>query len=433
MFYLKIIAFLIFLRFFIVIVSQKIGEYYYKKEKWSFAIIFFKIYLLIKVKDKDLHNLLGNSYAENKSFDSAIKSYLKAITIDDKYDEAYRNIGLAYIDLGQHNKADEYFKTAYLLKYGSTYKSLSTDYLQYDFSEKSKSIITGKHKLKHDIEQINHLLGQKLLPNYFNKVIENYKEILLEVSTKSNEFLVELSENQKKLIDSNYDRNLHLQDTEFLKPSAINQDTNFNKISDLYFNNNPSFIYFDDFLSLEALEKIQNFCLNSTIWHEYKRDRGYLASYMNNGFSTPLLYQIAEEIKNKLPDIFKNYDLMNMWAFKYDSEMFGVVAHADQAIINLNFWITPDLANKDKESGGMVIYDIEAPKEWDFEKYNSDTNLVHEFLKNNNANKIIIPYKQNRVVIFNSGLFHETDKYFFKEGYENRRINITMLFGKKEN
>lgn len=432
MFYLKIIAFLIFLRFFIVIVSQKIGEYYYKEEKWSLAIIFFRIYLLIKSKDKDFHNLLGNSYADNNSFDSAIKSYLKAIVLDDKYDDAYRNIGLAYIDLGQHNKADEYFKTAYLLKYGSTYKSLSTDYLQYDFSEKSKSIVTGSHKLKHDIEQINHLLGQKLLPNYFNKVIENYKEILLEISTKSSEFLVELTENQKKLIDSSYDRNLHLQDTEFLKPSAINQNNDFSKISDLYFDNKPSFIYFDDFLSIEALEKIQSFCLNSTIWHEYKRDRGYLASYMNNGFSTPLLYQIAEEIKNKLPNIFKNYDLMNMWAFKYDSQMSGVVAHADQAMINLNFWITTDLANKDKESGGMVIYDIEAPKEWDFEKYNSDTNLIHEFLKNNNANKIIIPYKQNRVVIFNSGLFHETDKYLFKEGYENRRINITMLFGKKE-
>ncbi|MBC7475611.1 MAG: tetratricopeptide repeat protein [Candidatus Sericytochromatia bacterium] len=388
--------------------------------------------MLIKSKDKDFHNLLGNSYADNNSFDSAIKSYLKAIVLDDKYDDAYRNIGLAYIDLGQHNKADEYFKTAYLLKYGSTYKSLSTDYLQYDFSEKSKSIVTGSHKLKHDIEQINHLLGQKLLPNYFNKVIENYKEILLEISTKSSEFLVELTENQKKLIDSSYDRNLHLQDTEFLKPSAINQNNDFSKISDLYFDNKPSFIYFDDFLSIEALEKIQSFCLNSTIWHEYKRDRGYLASYMNNGFSTPLLYQIAEEIKNKLPNIFKNYDLMNMWAFKYDSQMSGVVAHADQAMINLNFWITTDLANKDKESGGMVIYDIEAPKEWDFEKYNSDTNLIHEFLKNNNANKIIIPYKQNRVVIFNSGLFHETDKYLFKEGYENRRINITMLFGKKE-
>jgi hypothetical protein len=41
-----------------------------------------------------------------------------------------------------------------------------------------------------------------------------------------------------------------------------------------------------------------------------------------------------------------------------------------------------------------------------------------------------VPHKQNRAVIFNSDLFHETDTINFKEGYENRRINVTMLFGR---
>ena len=44
-----------------------------------------------------------------------------------------------------------------------------------------------------------------------------------------------------------------------------------------------------------------------------------------------------------------------------------------------------------------------------------------------------IVYKGNRAVIFNSNLFHETDSYEFKEGYENRRINVTMLFGDRRN
>ena len=30
-----------------------------------------------------------------------------------------------------------------------------------------------------------------------------------------------------------------------------------------------------------------------------------------------------------------------------------------------------------------------------------------------------------------TNVFHETDKFEFKEGYENRRINITMLFGER--
>ena len=38
-------------------------------------------------------------------------------------------------------------------------------------------------------------------------------------------------------------------------------------------------------------------------------------------------------------------------------------------------------------------------------------------LKKNNAKKIKIPYKENRAVIFNSKLFHCTDKYTFKNDF----------------
>ena len=40
-----------------------------------------------------------------------------------------------------------------------------------------------------------------------------------------------------------------------------------------------------------------------------------------------------------------------------------------------------------------------------------------------------VPYRRNRVVIFDSDLFHRTDDLDFRPGYENRRINVTMLFG----
>ena len=41
-----------------------------------------------------------------------------------------------------------------------------------------------------------------------------------------------------------------------------------------------------------------------------------------------------------------------------------------------------------------------------------------------------IPYRQNRIVVFDSALYHKTDSFRFREGYENRRINLTLLFGK---
>jgi hypothetical protein len=35
--------------------------------------------------------------------------------------------------------------------------------------------------------------------------------------------------------------------------------------------------------------------------------------------------------------------------------------HADFAAVNVNIWLTPDSANLDPTSGGMDVYDAEAP------------------------------------------------------------------------
>ncbi len=77
------------------------------------------------------------------------------------------------------------------------------------------------------------------------------------------------------------------------------------------------------------------------------------------------------------------------------------------------------------------MYNTEAPLEWDFKTFNNDTEKILEHLEDNNNEKSVIPYNENRIVIFNSNLIHETDKFEFKEGYENRRINVTMLFGER--
>ena len=43
--------------------------------------------------------------------------------------------------------------------------------------------------------------------------------------------------------------------------------------------------------------------------------------------------------------------------------------------------------------------------------------------------EVIVPYRCNRALVFHSMIAHSTDRYRFKEGYENRRINITLLYG----
>ena len=42
-----------------------------------------------------------------------------------------------------------------------------------------------------------------------------------------------------------------------------------------------------------------------------------------------------------------------------------------------------------------------------------------------------VPYRCNRAVIFDSSLIHESGGVRFRSGYENRRMNVTLLFGER--
>ena len=57
---------------------------------------------------------------------------------------------------------------------------------------------------------------------------------------------------------------------------------------------------------------------------------------------------------------------------------------------------------------------------------------IRKFLKDNDATRLVVPHRQNRCVVFNSNLLHRTDDISFEDNYADRRINIAMLFGRRE-
>jgi tetratricopeptide (TPR) repeat protein len=193
-------------------------------------------------------------------------------------------------------------------------------------------------------------------------------------------------------------------------------------------NGNPKLAVIDDLLTPEALESLRTLCLGSNFWRR-SFPNGYLGALPEYGFAAPLLAQIGEELPRTFSEIFGNHPLLQLWAFKYDSELTGINLHADFAAVNVNFWITPDDANLDPDHGGLVVWDKEAPLEWDFARYNTDEQAMRDFLATSGAKPITVPYRANRAVIFDSDLLHETDRFRFRPGYENRRINITYLYG----
>ena len=140
------------------------------------------------------------------------------------------------------------------------------------------------------------------------------------------------------------------------------------------------------------------------------------------------LLEFSTELKNSLQRIFLNHHLSQAWSFKYDAKRDGIGIHADDAKVNVNFWITDDSANKDPDSGGMIVWKKMPDKTASFSDFNSLASMDKMMDEIKDTEFVKVPYRSNRAVIFNSKLYHVTDKMDFNNNYIDRRVNVTLLY-----
>lgn len=188
-------------------------------------------------------------------------------------------------------------------------------------------------------------------------------------------------------------------------------------------------VVIDDFLTPQGLAELRRYSEEATVWKLYNPG-GYTAGLLVRGFAPRVLLAIADELRRKMPTVINEYPLLQAWGFKYDQRMQGINMHADFAKVNVNFWITPQAACADDTTGGMVVYNHPVPKSWSFEDYNINPPKLKAYLKVHGAKPLRVPYRENRCVLFDSSLIHVTDELHFKPGFENRRVNITLLYGR---
>jgi tetratricopeptide (TPR) repeat protein len=212
---------------------------------------------------------------------------------------------------------------------------------------------------------------------------------------------------------------------------VLNPANDWSALEDAYLSGRPEILAIDNFLSDPALKAFQEFAHASRVWHgEYANN--YLGAFANRGFNSPLHLQLARELRQRMPRVFQDYLLTQLWGFKYEPAVTrGINVHADFAKVNLNFWIAPSECNLDPHSGGLKVYDVPAPEDWTFKQYNIDSALIYRFLEQHRAKCVTVPHRCNRAVLFNSALFHETDTIRFVDSYESRRVNMTYLFGRQ--
>ena len=387
--------------------------------------------------------------------DDAIDGYTRAIALAPNYADAHYNLGLALKEAGRSEDALASQEKALTLRPDYTDAKKSIFWIRFAelkdpplidrlsaeiMAAKARSGIIGLSdkaaisgfRLLHDLEQATYLLDAGYqadgLADAAVAMTEANARHMAEGSPSDGLRHVALSPTEIAAISRFREIQLRYQPAPVVQ--CLNPNNDWAAIEEQYFASAPEIIHIDNLLSPEALAELRTFCLVSTVWgSEYNNE--YLGAFAEDGFVSPLHFQIATELRQKMPRIFGQHALEHLWGFKYTSRTpNGINVHADFARVNLNFWITPDEANLDPATGGLVVYDVPSPPSWSFREYNAAEDTIYAFLEKNAAGKRRIPYRCNRAVLFNSSLFHETDELHFKEGYENRRVNVTYLFGR---
>jgi Tfp pilus assembly protein PilF len=382
-----------------------------------------------------LYNL-GTTLAALGRRDQAIAALARAVAVQPDFVQAHNNLGILQYEAGQWEAAEAALSRALEL--------------QPQFPKAHNNLGMVRRKRGRPVEAEAAFRAALALQSDYIEAHDNLGALLLEMGRTDEAFAQFMrraavaqpleprpvsaqrrrhDEEQAAYRGRPVDARIEIEGGERIDGPAINLANDTRAIDAAWKTARPQLVVIDDLLTPAALDGLRRFCHGSTVWRE--NFDGYLGARLQSGFACPLLAQVAEEFADAYPEIFRDHPLLFAWAFKYEQGQRGTKVHADFAAVNVNFWITPDASNEDPDTGGLLVWDVAAPLDWDFARYNANDDAIRNFLKDSGARPTRIPHRANRAVIFDSDLFHETDIMAFRPGYTSRRINITLLYGSR--
>ena len=393
---------------------------YLSQKKYDAAMTVLKtsieLDLNVEQSRHDLVNILFYYSHVSKEFSQwALTELKKHLRILSKSSDKFiiSKCALLYFNIGDLESSIELFKLSEKM-YSESLPSIDTMKNMRD-----KNII--KTLIVHEFEQIRHIdsdedgiRNMKISQDFYN----NLQKLTIKVPDEyTHDDFVFISNIHK----------IKYNKPPKVRENYINKDLNIDEIENEYTSADPEIVVIDNFLSQEFLEELRIFFRCSNIF-KYPYPRGYIGAFLGKGMANRALLEFSTELKNSFKRIFLNYHLSQAWAFKYDSKRDGIGIHADDARVNVNFWITDDTANKDPESGGMIVWKQMPNINASFKEFNSPDAKEKMESDVKDVDFIKVPYKSNRVVVFNSKLYHVTDEINFKDNYKDRRVNITFLY-----
>ncbi|KQV36975.1 hypothetical protein [Rhizobium sp. Root1204] len=199
----------------------------------------------------------------------------------------------------------------------------------------------------------------------------------------------------------------------------------------LYGGDGDRFYVIDNLFSPQALAGLLEQLLASTIWFDARPQRSYLGAHLHDGLATPLMLEVAKNLRGVVEKLVGNVVVAQLWAFRYLANSKGIDIHADQGDWNLNVWpVSEENLVDTGDQGGMTIYDLRIADDIPFDQYNSRPELNKARIERANAHAHVVPYRGNRAVVFPSKYLHKTNAATFANTFAGRRINLTLMADK---
>lgn len=374
--------------------------------------------------------MLGVVLHDQGRFAEATLAYERALASQPAFPQALFNLGLSLYETGHVGSAADCFAHCFERNRGASWSADPGAALERANALRfePRDMAVNRTKVRHDCEQLEYLIGLGRLPAAYRAVLTDYRSLLAEVEQIGDDgLLVPFDEREHPKVAQTYKRPVYLDSGRAPPGPLLNPELDARETEQRYVDAKPNVATVDGLLTRPALEALRRFCRESTIWNHL--NAGYLGAYFYDGFSSELLLRLAREFRDRFPRIVRGLPLQMMWAYKCDATLTALGTHADAAAVNVNFWLTEDEANLDPNAGGLLVYTQDAPREWGFAKFNTDQQSIERFLESSSKAPLRVPYRSNRAVVFDSDLFHASDRPRFREGYLNRRINITLLYG----
>ena len=393
------------------------------------------------------HNLGVVAAAQGKHR-SAINRFDEAIAAEPQYASAHFNRALALQALGRSREAQASGRTCAIepapcpanRAFGLLWLAQVDQVRSLDHFARTSEVRRGedrtgmaiksltfatREKLLHGSRQFHYLSGRRRDRQRFEMLARLYADVARDFPDGA----VRLSSEQLEILGEDYNTAINIAGAPELQGRAVSERPDHDAIMQRFKEHQAGAVFFDGLLTPPAFHALKQDLLESTIWHDFSHIGGFVASYLEDGLACPLMLQIADELRGTFPELLGQHPLSQAWAFKGLESRAAVNAHADDAAVSVNFWVTSDDANLTPDRGGLLVCRVPPPPQWEMTVYDADINQIVAFLEQNAVDTLTVPYRENRAVLFESRLFHRSDAPEFKSDYENHRINLTMLFG----